>query len=161
MINSCTQHIFDEVTFAVSLGHVLYMLKNTIILLFYLPLPFDFVSGSPAVGGDREEDMAAADGASDYETESQNPKKISERMLSWQMKYGQSEEVGAPKYDKEVPHSHIPLLTGGKEVIQSAWQMMFSLPSSSGQNKFTFSLSIIKWVLKSILGLWRVISCLT
>ena len=91
------------------------------------------VSGSPAVGGDREEDVAGADGASDYETESQNPKKISERMLSWQMKYGQSEEVGAPKYDKEVHHNHIPLLTGGKEVIQSVWQMIFSLSSSFSQ----------------------------
>ncbi|TKY68136.1 Cellulose synthase A catalytic subunit 3 of UDP-forming [Spatholobus suberectus] len=75
--------------------------------------------GSPAILGDREEDDAAADGAIDfnYDSENQNQKqKIAERMLSWQLTYARGEEVGAPNYDKEVSHNHIPLLTSGQEV---------------------------------------------
>ncbi|KAL9424423.1 hypothetical protein AB3S75_036324 [Citrus x aurantiifolia] len=61
--------------------------------------------GSPAILGDREEDGDADDGASDfnYSSENQNQKqKISERMLSWHMRYGQGEDASAPKYDNEV-----------------------------------------------------------
>ncbi|KAL0429262.1 UNVERIFIED_CONTAM: Cellulose synthase A catalytic subunit [UDP-forming] [Sesamum radiatum] len=60
--------------------------------------------GSPAIRGDGEEDGAAADGANDHHfSENQNEKqKNSERMLSWHMNYGRGEDVGAPKYDKEV-----------------------------------------------------------
>lgn len=75
--------------------------------------------GSPAILGDREADGDADDGASDfnYSSENQNQKqKISERMLSWHMRYGQGEDVSAPKYDNEVSHNHIPRLTGGQEV---------------------------------------------
>ncbi|KAH9774512.1 cellulose synthase A catalytic subunit 3 [Citrus sinensis] len=75
--------------------------------------------GSPAILGDREEDGDADDGASDfnYSSENQNQKqKISERMLSWHMRYGQGEDASAPKYDNEVSHNHIPRLTGGQEV---------------------------------------------
>ena len=78
------------------------------------------ISGSPAIVGDREEDGDADDGTSDfnYPSEDQNQKqKISERMLSWHMAYGRGEDVRAPKYDNEVPHNHIPLLTNGQEVI--------------------------------------------
>lgn len=81
------------------------------------------VPGSPAILGDGEEDGGADDGASDfiYDSENQNQKqKISERMLSWHVSYGQAEEVGAPNYDKEVSHNHIPLLTSGQEVKQLA-----------------------------------------
>jgi len=39
-------------------------------------------------------------------------------MLGWQMAYGRAEEVGAPNYDKEVSHNHIPMLSGGQEVVQ-------------------------------------------
>ncbi|KAK7343169.1 hypothetical protein VNO80_26132 [Phaseolus coccineus] len=75
--------------------------------------------GSPAILGDTEEDAAATDIASDfnYDSDNQNQKqKISERMLSWQLTYARGEEVGAPNYDKEVSHNHIPLLTSGQEV---------------------------------------------
>ncbi|KAH9774511.1 cellulose synthase A catalytic subunit 3 [Citrus sinensis] len=75
--------------------------------------------GSPAILGDREEDGDADDGASDfnYSSENQNQKqKISERMLSWHMRYGQGEDASAPKYDNEVSHNHIPRLTGGQEL---------------------------------------------
>lgn len=86
------------------------------------------IPGSPAILGDMEEDGApAADGASDfnYDSENQNQnqnqkQKISERMLSWQLTYPRGEEVGAPNYDKDVSHNHIPLLTSGQEVIQLA-----------------------------------------
>lgn len=77
-------------------------------------------SGSPAILGDREEDGDADEGASDfnYSSETQNQKqKIAERMLSWHMTYGRGEDIGAPTYDKEVSHNHIPLLTNGQEVI--------------------------------------------
>ncbi|CAB4268097.1 unnamed protein product [Prunus armeniaca] len=75
--------------------------------------------GSPAILGDREEDGDADDGTSDfnYTSENQNEKqKIAERMLSWHMTYGRGEDIGAPNYDKEVSHNHIPLLTNGQEV---------------------------------------------
>ncbi|RZB77360.1 Cellulose synthase A catalytic subunit 3 isoform D [Glycine soja] len=79
--------------------------------------------GSPAILGDMEEDGAAAADASDfnYDSENQNQnqnqkQKISERMLSWQLTYPRGEEVGAPNYDKDVSHNHIPLLTSGQEV---------------------------------------------
>ncbi|OMO69773.1 Cellulose synthase [Corchorus capsularis] len=77
--------------------------------------------GSPAIVGDREEDGDADDGASDFnyssENQNQNQKqKIAERMLSWHATYGRGEDVGAPNYDKEVSHNHIPLLTNGQEV---------------------------------------------
>ena len=78
------------------------------------------IPGSPAIIGDREEDVDADDGASNfnYTPEDQNQKqKIAERMLSWHMAYGRAEDVGAPSYDKEVSHNHIPLLTNGTEVI--------------------------------------------
>ena len=42
-------------------------------------------------------------------------------MLSWHMTYGRAEEIGAPNYDKEVSHNHIPLLTSGQEVVHSAY----------------------------------------
>jgi cellulose synthase A len=45
-------------------------------------------------------------------------------MLSWQMTYGRGEDSGAPNYDKEVSHNHIPLLTNGHEVSQSAYGML-------------------------------------
>ncbi|PQP98829.1 Cellulose synthase [Prunus yedoensis var. nudiflora] len=75
--------------------------------------------GSPAILGDREEDGDGDDGTSDfnYTSENQNEKqKIAERMLSWHMTYGRGEDIGAPNYDKEVSHNHIPLLTNGQEV---------------------------------------------
>lgn len=89
------------------------------------------ILGSPAILGDSEEEGGADDGASDfnYDSEHQNQKqKISERMLGWQLTYGRSEEVGAPNYDKEVSHNHIPRLTSGQEVIQFASFMKCSPP---------------------------------
>lgn len=86
------------------------------------------ILGSPAILGDREEDAGADDGASDfnYSSETQNQKqKIAERMLGWQMAYGRAEEVGAPNYDKEVPHNHIPMLSGGQEVVQLGSSVIF------------------------------------
>jgi cellulose synthase A len=77
------------------------------------------ISGSPAILGDREEDGDADDGAIDfnYSSENKNQKqKIAERMLSWQMMFGRGEDLGAPNYDKEVSHNHIPLITNGHEV---------------------------------------------
>lgn len=72
------------------------------------------ILGSPAINGDGEEDGGADDGASDftYNSENQNQK----RMLGWQMAYGRAEDVGAPNYDKEVSHNHIPLLSSGQVV---------------------------------------------
>ena len=82
-------------------------------------LCFSLAPGSPAILGDREENGDADDGATDfnYSSENQNQKqKIAERMLSWHATYGRGEDVGAPNYDKEVSHNHIPLLTNGQEV---------------------------------------------
>ncbi|KAG9138232.1 hypothetical protein Leryth_001448 [Lithospermum erythrorhizon] len=75
--------------------------------------------GSPAIIGDAEEDSNADEGASDlhYSYEAQKEKeKVSERMLSWHMNYERGEDAGAPKYDKEVSHTHIPFLTNGTDV---------------------------------------------
>lgn len=85
------------------------------------------ILGSPAILGDSEEDGGADDGASDfnYDFENQNQKqKISESMLGWQLTLGRTEEGGAPNYDKEVSHNHIPRLTSGQEVIQLASYMI-------------------------------------
>ncbi|KAL2511642.1 Cellulose synthase A catalytic subunit 3 [UDP-forming] [Abeliophyllum distichum] len=73
--------------------------------------------GSPAIHGDGE-DGAADDGTSDFPySETQNEKqKVSERILGLHMNYGRGEEIGAPKYDKEVSHTPIPLLTHGMDV---------------------------------------------
>lgn len=84
------------------------------------------ISGSPAILGDREEDIDGDDNASDfnYPSEEQNQKqKAPERMLSWHMTYGRGEDAGPPKYDNEVPHNHIPLLTNGQEVINKLRKM--------------------------------------
>ncbi|XP_071936347.1 cellulose synthase A catalytic subunit 3 [UDP-forming] isoform X2 [Coffea arabica] len=75
--------------------------------------------GSPAIDGDGEEDGSADDNVSDvrYSAETQNEKqKVAERMLSWHMTYGRGEDVGLPKYDKEVSNNNIPLLTNGTDV---------------------------------------------
>lgn len=88
------------------------------------------ILGSPAILGDREEDGDADDGTSDfnYTSENQNEKqKIAERMLSWHMTYGRGEDIGAPNYDKEVSHNHIPLLTNGQEVGQYIWRAILVL----------------------------------
>lgn len=90
------------------------------------------IPGSPAILGDTEEDGAAIDGAAidgasdfNYDSDTQNQKqKISERMLSWQLTYARGEEVGAPNYDKEVSHNHIPLLTSGQEVFHLAFGIL-------------------------------------
>ncbi|KAE9459810.1 hypothetical protein C3L33_08282, partial [Rhododendron williamsianum] len=77
------------------------------------------IPGSPAIHGDGEEEGGADVGANDfhYSSENQNEKqKIAERMLSWHMAYGRGEDPAAPKYDKEVSHNHIPLLTHTYEV---------------------------------------------
>ncbi|OIT20824.1 PREDICTED: cellulose synthase A catalytic subunit 3 [UDP-forming] [Nicotiana attenuata] len=75
--------------------------------------------GSPAISGESVEDGDADDGASDlhYSSENLNEKqKVADRMLSWHATYGRGEDTGAPKYDKEVSHNHIPLLTNGTDV---------------------------------------------
>lgn len=90
------------------------------------------ILGSPAILGDREEDGGADDGASDfnYNSENQNEKQKIEHMLGWQMAYGRAEEAIAPNYDKEVSHNHIPLLSGGQEVVQlGSTVMFFSIPT--------------------------------
>ncbi|GFZ02813.1 cellulose synthase family protein [Actinidia rufa] len=75
------------------------------------------IPGSPAIHGDGEEgdtDVVAND--FHHPSENQNEKqKVAERMLSWHMTYGRGENVGAPKYDKEVSHNRIPRLTNGQE----------------------------------------------
>ena len=40
-------------------------------------------------------------------------------MLSWRVNHGES--LNAPKYDKEVPQNHIPLLTNGTDVSFDAF----------------------------------------
>ncbi|XP_057513049.1 cellulose synthase A catalytic subunit 3 [UDP-forming]-like isoform X1 [Actinidia eriantha] len=75
--------------------------------------------GSPAIHGDGEEEGDTDVVANDFHhpSENQNEKqKVAERMLSWHMTYGRGEDVGAPKYDKEVSHNRIPRLTNGQEV---------------------------------------------
>ncbi|KAL3622511.1 Cellulose synthase A catalytic subunit 3 [UDP-forming] [Castilleja foliolosa] len=73
--------------------------------------------GSPAIRGDEEQEENADVGSDLHISENQNDKqKISERMLSWHMSYGKGEDSGAPKYDKEVSHNHIPLLTNATDV---------------------------------------------
>jgi len=56
-------------------------------------------------------------------------------MLSWQMTYGRGEDAGAPNYDKEVSHNHIPLLTNGHEVSQSAYGMLLLFLFKKTKNK--------------------------
>ncbi|KAL0374294.1 UNVERIFIED_CONTAM: Cellulose synthase A catalytic subunit [UDP-forming] [Sesamum radiatum] len=68
--------------------------------------------GSPAIHGDGEEDFADD---LHYSENHGDKQKNSDRMLSWHMNHGR-EGVGAPKYDKEVSHNHIPLLTNGTDV---------------------------------------------
>ncbi|KAF1885283.1 hypothetical protein Lal_00029172 [Lupinus albus] len=97
--------------------------------------------GSPAILGDREGDGGADDGASDfnYDLEHQNQKqKISECMLSWHMTYHRAEEVGAPNYDKDVSHNHIPRLTNGQELsgelsADSPEQLSMASPEVGGR----------------------------
>ncbi|XP_012473686.1 cellulose synthase A catalytic subunit 3 [UDP-forming] [Gossypium raimondii] len=74
--------------------------------------------GSPAILGDRETGGDADDGASDfiYSENQEQKQKLAERMQGWNAKYGRGEDVGAPTYDKEISHNHIPLLTSGQEV---------------------------------------------
>ncbi|KAI4384667.1 hypothetical protein MLD38_002789 [Melastoma candidum] len=75
--------------------------------------------GSPAVPGDGEEDVDVDDSISDlnYQSENENQKqKVAQRMLSWHMRYGQSEDTPAPSYDKEISHNRIPRLTSAQEV---------------------------------------------
>jgi len=106
------------------------------------------IPGSPAILGDTEEDGAATDGASDfnYDSDTQNQKqKISERMLSWQLTYARGEEVGAPSYDKEVSHNHIPLLTSGQEVFHLAFDILvFST------FYFQFRVQILYWIFGAV-----------
>ncbi|GMH30647.1 hypothetical protein Nepgr_032490 [Nepenthes gracilis] len=76
------------------------------------------LKGSPAVHGDREEDVDA-DGVNDltYSSENQNEKpKSAQRMLGWHMNNRQGDNNMATNYDKEVSLSHIPYLTNGREV---------------------------------------------
>nr|AEP33554.1 cellulose synthase catalytic subunit [Gossypium davidsonii]AEP33555.1 cellulose synthase catalytic subunit [Gossypium klotzschianum] len=79
---------------------------------------YKWQKGSPAILGDRETGGDADDGASDFNySENQEQKqKLAERMQGWNAKYGRGEDVGAPTYDKEISHNHIPLLTSGQEV---------------------------------------------
>lgn len=86
------------------------------------------MTGSPAIQGDGEDGGSADENASDvqYSAENQTQKqKVAERMLSWHMTYGRGEEVGAPKYDKEVSHNHVPLLTNGTDVC--LWVLILHL----------------------------------
>lgn len=75
-------------------------------------------TGSPAVIGDKEEDVNADDIPADFHlTETQNEKqKIAQRMMSWHMTYGRGEDTSAPNYDKEGSNNHIPYLISGQEV---------------------------------------------
>ncbi|PPS08185.1 hypothetical protein GOBAR_AA12453 [Gossypium barbadense] len=79
---------------------------------------YKWQKGSPAILGDRETGGDADDGASDFNySENQEQKqKLAERTLGWNAKYDRGEDVGAPTYDKEISHNHIPLLTSGQEV---------------------------------------------
>ena len=53
-----------------------------------------------------------------YSSQDQGEKqKIVERSMSWQMSYGQGEDVARPTYDKEVSLNRIPLLTNGFSVL--------------------------------------------
>ncbi|KAI4383002.1 hypothetical protein MLD38_008888 [Melastoma candidum] len=70
---------------------------------------------SPAGPGDGEEDMDVDDSISDlnYQSENENQQqKVAQRMLSWHMRYGQSEDTPAPSYDKEISHSPAHQCTG-------------------------------------------------
>nr|AEP33547.1 cellulose synthase catalytic subunit [Gossypium barbadense var. brasiliense]AEP33549.1 cellulose synthase catalytic subunit [Gossypium barbadense var. peruvianum] len=79
---------------------------------------YKWQKGSPAILGDRETGGDADDGASDfiYSENQEQKQKLAERMQGWNAKYGRGEDVGAPTYDKEISHNHIPLLTSGQEV---------------------------------------------
>lgn len=84
----------------------------------FLKTNLHWQAGSPAIHADGDEDGAAADGGNDLHcSDNQNEKqKISELMLSWHVSYGRGEDIGAPEYDKEIPHNHIPLLTNETDV---------------------------------------------
>jgi len=71
------------------------------------------IPGSPAVDGDSD------DVSLDFDYDLENQKlKYSERMLGSRLTLGRSGELGAPNYDKEVSHNHIPRPISGQEVIQ-------------------------------------------
>lgn len=121
------------------------------------------IPGSPAIIGDREEDVDADDGASNfnYTPEDQNQKqKIAERMLSWHMAYGRGEDVGAPSYDKEVSHNHIPLLTNGTEVSNNLLKCytLLSLLFLFGGAWLAFEVELI---FRALSGFWRIVCCIT
>jgi len=132
---SSTQCIFHDIKFSVLICYHQYIYEGPLPskLISNHPAYFNNSIGSPAILGDREEDGGADDGASDfnYNSENQNQKqKIAERMLGWQMAYGRAEDVGAPNYDKEVSHNHIPMLSGGQEVVQlGSSVILFSTPT--------------------------------
>lgn len=86
------------------------------------------MTGSPAIHGDGEDDGSADENATDVQYSAENPtqkQKVAERMLSWHMTYGRGEEVGVPKYDKEVSQNHVPLLTNGTDVY--LWVLILHL----------------------------------
>lgn len=98
--------------------------------MFTIPSSTFFCTGSPAVLGDEEDvELDDDDDAIDlnYISESQKQKqKIAERMMSWQMAYGQAQDLPPPNYDKEVSFNHIPLLTNGQEVVQYVVSIILS-----------------------------------
>ena len=76
-------------------------------------------TGSPAILGDRDEDVDVDDETTNFpfSSQAQNEKqKTSDRTMNWHMTYGRGDDTNAPVYDKEVSHNHIPLLTSGHEV---------------------------------------------
>lgn len=88
-------------------------------------------AGSPVIHGDVEDGLAD-DGTSDFHySETQNEKqKVSEHILGLHMNYGRGEEIEAPKYDKEVSHAPIPLLTHGMDVCFCASCQIVSINAS-------------------------------
>ncbi|KAM0048158.1 putative cellulose synthase (UDP-forming) chromatin regulator PHD family [Helianthus anomalus] len=105
------------------------------------------LKGSPAIPGDREEDIDGDDETTNFpfSSQTQNEKqKTAERMLNWHMTYGRGDDNSAPNYDKEVSHNHIPLLTGGHEVsgelsAASPQRLSVSSPPPGGE-RLTHSL---------------------
>nr|GEX53069.1 cellulose synthase A catalytic subunit 3 [UDP-forming] [Tanacetum cinerariifolium] len=105
------------------------------------------IKGSPAILGDRDEDVDVDDETTNFPFSSpiQNEKqKTSDRMLNWHMTHGRGDDTNAPVYDKEVSHNHIPLLTSGQEVsgefsAASPQRLSVSSPPPGGE-RLTHSL---------------------
>lgn len=64
-------------------------------------------------------------------------------MLGWQLKLGQSEEIGVPNYDKDVSHNHNPVAKFEMNIYDIHAIMKSSLPVSMVAKHLKRSLPVL------------------